>query len=400
MKLENQKVKFVNILEEKKCCVIIPTYNNCTTIDNVIRGVIKYTDDIIIVNDGSTDETNDILKKFSNVKVINYPKNKGKGYALRNGFKLAQDEGYEYAITIDSDGQHSPDDIPVFIEKLSDNPDAIIVGARNMNQDNIPGKSSFGHKFSNFWFRFETGIKLPDTQSGFRLYPLKLIEKINFYTNKFEFEIEVIVRAAWKNIHVTSVPVRVFYESKEKRISHFRPIIDFTRVSILNTILVFIAIVYIKPFTVVKNLNKQTVKEFVKNNLIHTKDSNTKIVLSVMLGVFMGIVPIWGYQLITAIALAFVFRLNKLIVIVAANISIPPMIPLILYLSYLTGGLFLGSQANSIDLSSEISLDVVKDNLIQYITGSIIFAILASLGFGLFIFVFLKLFRKKIAEGK
>ena len=377
-------------------CVIIPTYNNCKTLGEVITGVLRYTDNIIVVNDGSTDETEHILEKNKKLHIISYPDNKGKGFALRKGFELAREKGYEYAITIDSDGQHSPDDIPAFIDKLKNEPEAIIIGARNMNRENIPGKSSFGHKFSNFWFRFETGIKLPDTQSGFRLYPLKSIEKIRFFTKKFEFEIEVIVRSAWKGVKITSVPINVFYATKEKRVSHFRPIRDFIRVSILNSILVFIAVVFIKPFRFLKHLNKQTVKEFIKNNLLYTKDSDIKIVLSVMLGIFMGIVPVWGYQLIIAIMLAFVLRLNKLIVIVAANISIPPMIPVILYLSYITGGLILNNtDSNNIEFSSGITLEFVKDNLIQYIVGSFIFAIILSLSFGLFTYFFLKLFRKK-----
>ncbi|MBC8485139.1 MAG: DUF2062 domain-containing protein [Bacteroidetes bacterium] len=384
-----------NKFEDKKCCVIIPTYNNCKTLDKVITGVLKFTDNIIIVNDGSTDETESILEKNKNLFIISYPENKGKGYALRKGFDFARKKGFEYAITIDSDGQHSPDDIPVFIDKLGTEPEAIIVGARNMNKESIPGKSSFGHKFSNFWFRFETGINLPDTQSGFRLYPLKPIERLRFFTKKFEFEIEVLVRAAWKGIKITSVPINIFYDSKEKRISHFRPIRDFIRVSILNSILVFIAIILIKPFAFLKNLNKRTVKDFINKNLLYTKDSNIKIVLSVMLGVFMGIAPVWGYQLIIAIALAFLFKLNKLIVIVAANISIPPMIPLILYLSYITGGLILDNAgSNNIEFSG-ITFEFVKDNLIQYLVGSIFFGIVSSLCFGLFTFVFLKLFRKK-----
>ncbi len=393
MKFNNNKFEY------KKCCVIIPTYNNCKTLDNVITGVLKFTDNIIIVNDGSTDETESILAKYKNLIILSYSENKGKGYVLRKGFDFARKKGFEYAITIDSDGQHSPDDIPVFIDKLETEPKAIIVGERNMNKENIPGKSSFGHKFSNFWFRFETGIKLPDTQSGYRLYPLKPIKNIRFFTKKFEFEIEVLVRAAWKGIKITSVPINVFYASKEKRISHFRPVRDFIRVSILNSVLVFIAILFIKPFAFLKNLNKRTVKDFIKNNLLYTKDSNIKIVLSVMLGVFMGIAPVWGYQLIIAIALAFILKLNKLIVIVAANISIPPMIPLILYLSYITGGLILNKTgSNNIDFSG-ITLEFVKNNLIQYIVGSIFFGIISSLCFGLFTFVFLKLFRKKIIKG-
>ncbi len=108
-----------------------------------------------------------------------------------------------------------------------------------------------------------------------------------------------------------------------------------------------------------------------------------------MFGVFMGIVPIWGYQLITAIALAYLFRLNKFIVIVAANISIPPMIPPIIYLSHLTGTIVLG-RSNYLSLSSNITFESVKSNLFQYIIGSLIFAVILSLVSGLVVFIALK----------
>jgi glycosyltransferase involved in cell wall biosynthesis len=230
-----------------KCCVLIPTYNNATTIAQVVQDVLQYSDDVCVVNDGSTDGTPAILAQFPQLKVFSYEKNKGKGWALRNGFDFARRHGYEYAITIDSDGQHYADDLPVFIEALKTEKNAILIGARNMNQASVPGKSSFGNKFSNFWFRFETGIDLPDTQSGYRLYPIKALEKLWFFTRKYEFEIEVIVRAAWSGIEVKCVPVKVYYPPAEERITHFRPFQDFSRISVLNTILVTITLLWIKP---------------------------------------------------------------------------------------------------------------------------------------------------------
>jgi hypothetical protein len=116
-----------------------------------------------------------------------------------------------------------------------------------MDQLSVPGKSSFGNKFSNFWFWVETGLKMPDTQSGYRLYPVRQMKDIRFFTQKYEFEIEVLVRSSWKGIRIDTVPVNVFYPSKEERISHFRPFRDFGRISVLNTVLVTIAFLYIKP---------------------------------------------------------------------------------------------------------------------------------------------------------
>lgn len=227
--------------------VIIPTYNNDKTLKAVVEDVLKYTKHILIVNDGSTDSTSNILNQyFSHLQVLHLPANQGKGFALRKGFKKALQLGYEYAITLDSDGQHFAEDIPKFLDCLKKEGPALIVGDRNMTQDGIPKKSSFGNNFSNFWFYFETGIKLQDTQSGYRLYPIKELEKLRFFTRKFEFEIEVMVKAAWAGIKVKNIPIKIYY-AKEDRVSHFRPFKDFTRISLLNTYLVFITLIYIKP---------------------------------------------------------------------------------------------------------------------------------------------------------
>jgi glycosyltransferase involved in cell wall biosynthesis len=242
---------------EKKVCVLVPTYNNEKTLGKVINSLLDYTDQIIVVNDGSTDRTPELLKEYRQIDLVNYSPNKGKGNALRTGFRHAVKRGYDYAITIDSDGQHFAEDLPKFLVKLEDHPRAIIIGTRNMNQSSVPGKSSFGHKFSNFWFWVETGLRVGDTQSGYRLYPVKLLEKTKFLTRKFEFEIEVLVASAWRGIEITEVPVRVFYAEKQNRVSHFRPFQDFTRISILNTVLVTIAILYIKPRDFLRGIKKK-----------------------------------------------------------------------------------------------------------------------------------------------
>ena len=141
-------------ITDLKLCVLIPTYNNERTLNRVIDGVLKYTDHIIVVNDGATDGSETILKTYPNIQQIHFPKNKGKGLALRTGFNHAVSLGYDFAISIDSDGQHFPDEIPVFINALEEETtkNVLLIGARNMDQEGVPKKSSFGHKFSNFWF--------------------------------------------------------------------------------------------------------------------------------------------------------------------------------------------------------------------------------------------------------
>jgi len=387
--------KYRELFREKKCCVIIPTYNNNQTIEKVISDVLVYTTQIIVVNDGSTDNTPDILNQFDNIHVVSYAKNQGKGYALRTGFKEAWENGFEYAVTIDSDGQHFASDLPKFIEAIDRNPNAIIIGNRNMEQAGIPGKSSFGNRFSNFWFKFETGIRLPDTQSGYRLYPLKPISKMRFFTRKYEFEIEIIVRAAWKGVEVTHVPIQIYYAPKETRISHFRPFQDFSRVSVLNTILVFYALLIVKPFQFAQKLNKKTVRNFFREQIFQNKEPNIKITLAVMLGLFMGVAPVWGYQMLIAFGLAHVLKLNKVIVLVTSNISIPPMIPIIIFGSFKTGGLFIEANKINLRFNADISLAVIKDNLIQYILGSLVFGVALAVVFGFLTYILLLIFRKK-----
>ncbi|MGJ1506841.1 glycosyltransferase family 2 protein [Sphingobacterium siyangense] len=237
-------------------CVLIPTYNNAKTLKRVLDGVLAYTTQVIVVNDGSTDATAEILANYPSITVLHLEKNSGKGKALRIGFDTARKQGFQYAITIDSDGQHFPDDIPTFIDALNQSDgNILLIGERQMGQAGIPKKSSFGNKFSNFWFWFETGIKLADTQSGYRLYPLDRIPK-KLYTNKFELEIEVIVRSAWKDIVVKNVPIKILYDPTE-RVSHFRPFKDFTRISILNTFLVLISLLYIFPRNAFRSFKKK-----------------------------------------------------------------------------------------------------------------------------------------------
>lgn len=381
-----------SLFDDLKVCVLIPTYNNERTLADVIDRVLLHTRNIIIVNDGSTDSTAHILEGYqASIEVVTHPKNKGKGCALRNGFKRALELGYEYAITIDSDGQHFPEDLPKLVSRLNDEPNALIIGARNMSQDDVPGGSSFGNRFSNFWFRVETGITLPDTQSGYRVYPIKELAKLKFYCTKFEYEIEVPVRAAWRGIPVISEPVQVTYQQGEDRVSHFRPYKDFFRISVLNTILCFIAFAYIKPRDFFKNLTWKNIKAF----LDITGEGNFKLAASIGFGVFMGIVPIWGYQMIVALALAYLMKLHKPFVIVAANISIPPMIPLIIFGSIGTGALAMGLPLADLSFSDGFGLDSITNNLLQYVIGSFVLALVSGLLSGSVSYLLLLVFRRK-----
>ena len=375
-----------NAIELKKICVLIPTYNNEKTLRRVIDGVLDYTKNIIVVNDGSTDSTSEILKTYPQISTINLPENKGKGNGLKIGFGKAKELGFDHAITIDSDGQHYPNDITVFVEALIDeNEDVLLIGNRNMSQDGIPKKSSFGNRFSNFWFWFETGIKLEDTQSGYRLYPLHKIPK-KYFTPKFEFEIEIIVRTAWKHTPIKNVPIKVLYDPAE-RVSHFRPFKDFTRISILNTILVTITLFYIIPRNFVNNFKKKSFKQFIKEDVLESDGSNRTKAFSIALGVFIGFSPFWGFHTLLVISLSVLFKLNKVLAFIASNVSLPPFIPFIIAAALFLGAPFVAGESNI--LSQELNFDLVKNNLLQYVIGSLILATSMSFILGVVSYLFL-----------
>lgn len=360
-----------------RCVVIIPTYNNAGTVAKVISDVKAFTADVIVVNDGSTDDTRDILATIDDIRVIDYPNNKGKGYALKLGLKRAYEWGYRYAITIDSDGQHYADDIPTFIESIEQKPDSLLIGARNLTAENMPSKNTFANRFSNFWYKVETGQELSDTQSGFRLYPLEKLQNIHFITRRYEFEVEIIVRAAWRGVNVENVPIKVYYPPVEERVSHFRPLHDFTRISILNTALVLYALLLYYPWKFLQALTYSNIKNFIDTQIIHSKDSNLRMAAAMGWGVFCGIIPIWGYQMVFAGLSAHFMRLNKIVAIVFSNVSIPPMIPFILYGSMVAGAWMLN--IDNIFSIDNVSLQSVGQSLCQYLIGSVALATISGM---------------------
>ena len=368
--------------ERHAACVLIPTYNNAGSLAAVLNDVLSYTSHVIVVNDGATDDTQHVLSGFPQVRVISYAPNRGKGFALRTGLREAYRMGYAYAIVMDSDGQHYAHDLPRFLERLETLPGALIVGARNMQVDHVPQKSSFGNRFSNFWFWVNTGIRLPDTQSGYRLYPLQPLVRKKYITRKYEFEIEVMVRAAWSGVPVAAVPVSVYYPPPPERVSHFRPFRDFVRISMLNTVLVLIALLYIKPRDLLRMLySREGWRRIFRAIFVHPEESNARKAASVGFGVFMGIVPVWGFQLAIGIPLSILFRLNKALFLLAANISIFPVTPFWLMASLATGKWLLHDELRMPGWRDLTLAGVTHEGAAFFLGGAVLAVVLGILSF-------------------
>ena len=230
------------MIDPRHICAVIPTYDNGGTVVDVVRGVLAQGLPVIVVDDGSTDGTAEALKGLI-ITLLKHPVNRGKGRALKTGLEAARREGYRFALTIDADGQHDPADIPALVAAAGEK--TLVVGSRNLTADGMPSGSTFANRFSNFWFTVQTGRKLPDTQTGFRIYPLEDLPSLRLLTARYEAELTLLVFSAWKNLRLVPVPVRVYYP--EDRVTHFRPFADFFRISVLNTVLCVLALVYGYP---------------------------------------------------------------------------------------------------------------------------------------------------------
>ncbi len=222
--------------------ILIPVYNHAEGIGPVIERARGLGLPIWVVEDGSTDGTTTRLEKLAGITVIGHRENLGKGAALLSGFAALAGKA-DWAVTLDADGQHDPEDVPGLIRAIPEGLRPIVIGRRmGMVGDDVPWTSRFGRGFSNFWVRCAGGPSLTDTQSGMRIYPLPEAAGLGVRARRFQFEVEILVRACWAGVPVVEAPVSVSYTPGMERISHFRPFVDFCRNSETFTRLIFIRI--------------------------------------------------------------------------------------------------------------------------------------------------------------
>lgn len=225
---------------------VIPVYNNASTVVDVVNRCRKQIANVLVVDDGSDDI--DLKKEFmdTDVQVIRHEANRGKGAAIRSALDYLGKHDAAYMITLDADGQHFPEDIHSFLPLIADNDSTLVIGCRDFNVANIPNSSRLGRRLSNFWMKFETGLEIPDSQSGFRAYPVRHLLKMKLICKRYNLETEVLVRAAWAGIEFKSIPIKTYYPESHLRISHFKPIRDNLRISLVHLLFVVIKMLGMK----------------------------------------------------------------------------------------------------------------------------------------------------------
>lgn len=310
--------------------IVIPVFNHGKTVENVVRECYALHTDILVVDDGSTDLP-DHYAPAMGVPIIRHKVNKGKGAALMTAARYAVDKRYTHMVSMDADGQHMPKDFLLFKSEIFKTPQALIIGKRDFSHPSIPGASRFGRQFSNFWFRLQTGMSAGDAQSGFRAYPLFALEKLALSQTRYDFEIEVLVKAAWAGVQVRSIDINVYYPDPKERISHFKMLKDNLRLTQLNTRLTLRSFL---PWPHKQILEK---KDKVKFSIVHPMNSIRyflahemspyEIALSGAVGVFLGTLPLVAVHTLVILMAAGFFKLNKIVALGASQFCMPPIVP-------------------------------------------------------------------------
>ncbi len=308
--------------------VLIPVYNQPLRLREVVERCLTQTDSVCVIDDGSDEPVAPLLAGLA-VELLRHDINRGKGEALCTAARHWHARGFTHMITLDADGQHYPEDVPLFLDAIAQDPDALFLGVRDFASARAPRSSRFGRSFGNFWVRVQTGQRVEDIQTGFRAYPLFLFENLSCIMRGYGFEVEVVVRALWGGVPVCSVPIRVYYAPADERHSHFHKLYDNARLSLLNTHLTLRAFV---PWP------HQAIREKPQNvTLWHPLRSIRKLLtesatpcalgLAVALGIVLGALPLIGLHTLSILIAAALLKLNRVAAVAASQLCMPPLVP-------------------------------------------------------------------------
>ena len=370
-----------------KPLIVIPVYNHGATLRDVARRAMNYGE-VLIVDDGSTDSGSDKVRDLD-LTVVNHDENLGKGQAIITAAEKARELGKTHIITIDADGQHFPEDLPVFLDAIEQNPDTIFVGSRNFEGQNVPGASKFGRSFSNFWLRVQTGIKLSDVQSGFRAYPLEIFDVVKTAETRYAFEVEILVKSAWAGYELKDLPIEVHYPNPDERVSHFDTIKDNVRISLLNTRLTMRAFLPVphRQYDKDENGKISPIHPLRSLRILLSKDETPlNLAVAGAIGMLLGTLPLIAMHSIAIILFCGFFRLSKITGLAVSQLCIPPLVPALC--------IEVGHYMRHNQFLTEISLQTLGyealDRFYEWVLGSLVLgpSFAAIIGITIYIMAF------------
>ncbi len=235
-----------HLSQNNEIIIIVPTYNNPKTIAKVTEDILKHGYQMIIVDDGSHISVDSLVSKNDKITILTHCKNMGKGEAILTGAQKARELGFEYFVSMDGDGQHLASELQK-LQNCINSSNQIIIGSRNFEIENVPKKSKVGRAFHNFWIKLNTGYDINDSLTGFRLYPVSILD-LGIKSRRFNFEVEVLVRHYWKYKNITDTIIECYYPTPEERVSHFDNYNDTIAITLLHLKLFMQRIFLLKGF--------------------------------------------------------------------------------------------------------------------------------------------------------
>jgi glycosyltransferase involved in cell wall biosynthesis len=367
-------------LKEGYLWAALPVYNNRETLRQVVSECRGILENVIVVDDGSTDVDVSALLSDLDVTVLVHETNRGKGEAILTASRYIEEQGGVYMVTVDTDGQHLPADIEKFISVIQEDESSIVIGCRDFDTENVPFSSRFGRSFANFWLLVEIGLQVSDCQSGFRAYPVRYLNKLTFRWSHYDFEAEVLARAAWAGLSLKMVQIRVIYPKPDERVSSFRPFLDNFRLTHAHAMLIMRRLL---PVPHKKLVERETGFDLtllrhpgkVLRKLLMENATPEGLALAAAVGLFIGVLPI--FFLHTAVILYFSQRLglNKIVSLNIQHLAMPPLVPaLCIELGY-----FMRNGVWLTDLSFATVFKEFSSRLYEWFLGSLIIAPLSAI---------------------
>jgi uncharacterized protein (DUF2062 family) len=382
--------------------VVAPAFNNAGTLMNIIERIEAQGVSVIVVNDGSTDATRGLLGRWERqrhsqpVWVLHHPANRGKAAALQTGFAKAAEAGFTHAVTIDTDGQLDPEQIGSMLSQAAQLPQALVIGVRDDTAPDYPSRSRLGRRISNLMVWMESGVRVQDSQCGFRVYPLGLVQAVRCGAGYYCYETEIITRAGWAGCEVAHVPVRCRYLAAGERVSHFRPFMDSMRWLVMQARLLGRTLV---PWPRHPRWPQQRAqirhrapawREFLEwisprrawREMTDDPAARTGFAAGLAVGVFIANIPAYGAQTLLSLYAARRLHLNPLPVVLGSHLSTPPIGPLMSIAAVGLGHLmFHGTLPSSADLQmTRIGWKGVIAVLGQWIAGGLVMGVVMAAG--------------------
>ncbi len=372
----------------------IPVYNNGSTVRQVVEQALRVLDRVVVVDDGSTDTDPGALLAGLNVVLIRHRRNLGKGAAILSASRYIEDHGGIFMITVDADGQHNPEDIRRFLPLLDDE-DRLVVGSRDFTADHVPASSRFGRRFANFWLRVESGVQVDDCQSGFRAYPVRHLNRLKIRGKRYDFEAEVLAKAAWAGLELKGVDVSVWYPRPQDRVSHFRPWMDNLRLTHRHTLLVLRRLLPVPHQRLVPR-DKPDLRVLLHpvnalKSIINEHASPAGLAASAAVGILLATLPLLFVHTVAILYVTTRLNLNKLVAVNIQHLCMPPFVPALC----IEIGFFLRHGRWLTDLSFKTVFEQFSDRLLEWFYGSLIVGPVLAAAVGLAVYLTASVFRRR-----